>query len=81
MGKAMENASKAATAAVAAISKVSETDTEEQPQDSWGVLEWVRYTVSYTHLDVDKRQRLHRLRKLSSYAGCRFAVIWQSWKR
>ena len=24
---------------------------------------------------------LHRLRKLSSYAGCRFAVIWQSWKR
>lgn len=45
MGKAMENASKAATAAVAAISKVSETDTEEQPQDSWGVLEWVRYTL------------------------------------
>lgn len=45
MGKAMENASKAATAAVAAISKVSETDTEEQPQDSWGVLEWVCYTL------------------------------------
>lgn len=45
MGKAMENASKAAAAAVAAISKVSETDTEEQPQDSWGVLEWVRYTL------------------------------------
>lgn len=45
MGKAMENASKAATAAVAAISKVSETDTEEQPQDRWGVLEWVRYTL------------------------------------
>lgn len=45
MGKAMENASKAAIAAVAAISKVSETDTEEQPQDSWGVLEWVRYTL------------------------------------
>lgn len=45
MGKAMENASKAATAAIAAISKVSETDTEEQPQDSWGVLEWVRYTL------------------------------------
>lgn len=45
MGKAMENASKAATAAVAAISKVSETDTEEQPQDSWGVLEWARYTL------------------------------------
>lgn len=45
MGKAMENASKAATAVVAAISKVSETDTEEQPQDSWGVLEWVRYTL------------------------------------
>lgn len=45
MGKAMDYASKAATAAVAAISKVSETDTEEQPQDSWGVLEWVRYTL------------------------------------
>lgn len=26
-------------------------------------------------------ERLHRLRKLSSYAGCRFVVIWQSWKR
>ena len=25
--------------------------------------------------------RLHRLRKLSSYAGCRFVVMWQSWKR
>ena len=25
--------------------EVSETDTEEQPQDSWGVLEWVRYTL------------------------------------
>ena len=45
MAKAMENASKAATAAVEAISKVSETDTEQQPQDSWGQLEWVRYTL------------------------------------
>lgn len=45
MAKAMENASKAATAAVEAISKVSETDTEQQPQDNWGQLEWVRYTL------------------------------------
>lgn len=45
MAKVMENASKAAMAAVEAISKVSETDTEQQPQDSWGQLEWVRYTL------------------------------------
>lgn len=45
MARAMENASKAATAAVEAISKVSETDTMQQPQDSWGILDWVRYTL------------------------------------
>lgn len=45
MARAMENASKAATAAVEAISKVSETDTMQQPQDNWGILDWVRYTL------------------------------------
>lgn len=45
MATAMEKAKDAAAAAVHAIAKVSETDTIEQPQDSWGHLEWVNYTL------------------------------------
>lgn len=45
MAVAMEKAKDAAAAAVHAIAKVSETDTTEPPQDSWGQLEWVRYTL------------------------------------
>lgn len=40
--QAMEKAKEAAAAAVHAVSKVSETDT---PQENWGTLEWVRYTL------------------------------------
>lgn len=45
MATAMEKAKDAAAAAVHAIAKVSKTDTIEQPQDSWGQLEWVNYTL------------------------------------
>lgn len=45
MAAAMEKAKDAAAAAVHTIAKVSETDTIEPPQDSWGQLEWVNYTL------------------------------------
>lgn len=42
---AMEDTRKAAAAAIEAVSKVSVSDTEQKPQDNWGQLEWVRYTL------------------------------------
>lgn len=45
MAEAMEKAKDAAAAAVHAIAKVSETDTEEKPQDDWTPTEWARYTL------------------------------------